>query len=165
MRATLLWGCQSARRVLPRGCDRHRNRRDELSRLEEAVEVAQREASIAARVSTVPLRDVGQQHDVVHRQQRLGHVRLVGEDVQARAGQPAVDQRLDQRVLVDDAAARDVDQVAVGAERVENLGVDQLLGAAAARGRDDQHVDPGAPVRPASPTYVYGEPGTSCRLW
>ena len=48
-------------------------------------------------------------------------MRLVGEDVEARAGDAALLQRRDQGMLVDDRAAGDVDQEAVGPERVENL--------------------------------------------
>ena len=49
-------------------------------------------------------------------------------------------QRGDQRVLVHDRAAGDVDEVAVGPERVEDVGVDEALGAGAAGRQHDEHV-------------------------
>ena len=52
-------------------------------------------------------------------------------------------QRRDQRRLVDDRAARDVDQRALLAERREHVGVDDVPGRLAARTGDDQEVDGG----------------------
>ena len=48
-------------------------------------------------------------HDVVELEQRGVGARLLGEDVEAGAGDPALLERDVQRVLVDDAAARGVD--------------------------------------------------------
>src|SRR3546814_535934 len=60
------------------------------------------------------------QHDVPgHVLEGLRHPRLVGEHVEAGRTQAAVPQRRDQRLLVDDAAARDVDEHALRAERVD----------------------------------------------
>ena len=50
-------------------------------------------------------------------EQRLRHVRLVGEDVEAGGSDGAVGKRLRQRLLVDRAAAADIDEDAVRAER------------------------------------------------
>ena len=60
------------------------------------------------------------QHDVVHREQRFRHVRLVGENIEAGAAEAAFLERRHQRRLVDHRAARDVDEDALRAERVED---------------------------------------------
>ena len=96
--------------------------------------------------------DVGEQHDVVHAQQCDGHVRLVGEHVETGAGQPTGAEPFDQGLLVDDAAARDVDQVAVRSERVEHRRVDQLAGTAAAGRGDHEHVDATRQLHRSTPT-------------
>ena len=49
-------------------------------------------------------------------------------------------QRRDQRRLVDDGAARDVDQHAARAERLQHVGIDHLCGGGAAGHDDDQRV-------------------------
>uniref|UniRef100_A0A0N4ZKY8 LigA n=1 Tax=Parastrongyloides trichosuri TaxID=131310 RepID=A0A0N4ZKY8_PARTI len=59
----------------------------------------------------------------------------MGEDVEAGAEQAVFSQGGDQGVLVHHAAAGDVDQDAVRAERRQNLGVDQLVSRRAARRR------------------------------
>ena len=63
------------------------------------------------------------------------HVRLVGEDVEAGAQDRAGLQRLDQRRLVDDAAARDVDEDALRPERLQHLRVDDPVRLRPARAR------------------------------
>jgi enoyl-CoA hydratase/carnithine racemase len=85
--------------------------------------------------------DVRRQDDVVEREQLARHMRLVLEHVEPGAGDRPVAQRLDERLLVDDRAARDVDEVALLAERGEHLGVDQLPRRGAARRDDDEEVD------------------------
>ena len=82
-----------------------------------------------------------EQRDVVHVDQRLRHARLVGEDIETGGQDRLVAQRRDQRVFIDDRAARDIDEDAVGAERLEHFGIDDSVGRRAA-GRDDhQNVD------------------------
>ena len=56
------------------------------------------------------------QHDIGQRGQRIRRLRLLGEYVEAGAGDGLVREGFNQRLLVDDGAARDVDDVAVLAE-------------------------------------------------
>src|SRR6185437_14202690 len=70
--------------------------------------------------------DMGQEHRIVERDQLLGHARFVLEHIEPRGQDPARPQSLDQRLLVHERAARDVDQHAVGTERVHNFGVDDV---------------------------------------
>ncbi len=49
-------------------------------------------------------------------------------------------QCFDQRLLVDDAAPRDVDQIPVRTQRLDHPAVDQLSGTRATRRRDDQYI-------------------------
>ncbi len=60
----------------------------------------------------------------------------------------------DQRLLVDDRAARDVDQIALLAERDEDTCVDQLSRAGAAGRDDDQEIDLGGERRGAGEVRV-----------
>ena len=54
-------------------------------------------------------------YDVVHCEERVGGVgRLLLENVETSAGDPFVPKRGDQRFLVNDRAARDIDEKAVG---------------------------------------------------
>ena len=85
--------------------------------------------------------DVRQQHDVIHREQRCGNVRLVREDIETGALDCPVLQRIDERRLVDDRAARDIDQDAFLAERCQHLGVDEVARRRAAGARDDEKID------------------------
>ena len=80
------------------------------------------------------------QHHVLHCDELRGHLGLALIDVEARRQDGLVLQRLDQRRLVHNRAARHVDEDAVGTERLEHGGVDQVPGLRAAR-RDDEHVD------------------------
>ena len=60
------------------------------------------------------------------------------EDVEPRAGDAAFGQRGDQRRLVDQRAARDVDEEAFRPERIEHGRVDQVARrCAAGRGHDE----------------------------
>ena len=63
----------------------------------------------------------GQDH-VRHLAQGRGNVRLVLEHVECRPAERAGLQRLDQRRLVDDRAARHVDEDALRAECAQHLG-------------------------------------------
>src|SRR5580692_459514 len=85
--------------------------------------------------------EMREQHHVVHRDQFLRHVGLLGEDVEARRHDALVLERLDQRRLVDHRDARHVDQNAVGTERLEHFGVDQVLRPWPARYDDHQNID------------------------
>ena len=66
----------------------------------------------------------GSQHHVVERRQPSGTCGSFVEHVEAGGEDRAVAQRLDQRRLVDQRAARDVDQHAVRPQRREHLGID-----------------------------------------
>ena len=67
-------------------------------------------------------------------------MRLVGEDVEPGARDAARVQCRDQRVLVHHRTAGDVDEVAVGSERVEDRGVHQLRRSGTAGRQHDEHV-------------------------
>lgn len=82
-----------------------------------------------------------EQHDVVQVEQFGRYLRFFGEDVQSRARQFPGRQQFHQRVLVDDAAPRDVDQIALATQSPQHRAVDQLVRVAVARGGDDQDVD------------------------
>ena len=56
-----------------------------------------------------------------------GGQRLFGEDVEARAGDGAGTQRLDERVVVDDLAASDVDQAGRRAHGGQRGAIDQVM--------------------------------------
>ena len=77
---------------------------------------------------------------VLQLDQRLRHARFILENVKASSQDHAIAQRLDQRLLVDDAAARHVDQNAVRPEGLQNGCVDEVSRFRTA-GRDgDQYV-------------------------
>jgi hypothetical protein len=84
---------------------------------------------------------VRREDDVVEAEQLARHVRLALEHVEAGAGDRSVAKRAHQRLLVDDRAARDVDEVALLAERRQHLGIDELSRRGATGGDDDQEVD------------------------
>ena len=95
---------------------------------------------IASRVSTVALPTCGSRTTSSRRSSASG---TCGSSAKTSSPAPAMRPRLerrDQRVLVDDGAAGDVHQVTVRAERVEDGGVHQPVGAGPARGEHDQHV-------------------------
>ncbi|XP_044354512.1 uncharacterized protein [Triticum aestivum] len=75
-----------------------------------------------------PAPHVGHQHDVVEREQRLGHVGLVLKHVEARPAEAPLDERGDQLGLVDVRAAPDVDEQALGPQRLNHLAVDDVPG-------------------------------------
>src|SRR5580704_10401146 len=62
--------------------------------------------------------DMRQEHRVLERNELLRHAGLVLEHVEPRGQNRLVAQRLDQRLLVDQGAARNIDQYAIGAERL-----------------------------------------------
>ena len=70
---------------------------------------------------------MGQQHRVLDGDQLGRHTRLVLEDVEASGEDGPVLQRLDQRLLVDDRAAADIDDDAVRPERLQDLGIDDVV--------------------------------------
>ena len=77
--------------------------------------------------------DMRREHDVGQRRQRVGRMRLLCVHVKARAGDGLVGQRRDQSRLVDDRAARNVDDVAVLAEFLQDIGIDGVIGIRPAR--------------------------------
>src|SRR5689334_19582772 len=72
--------------------------------------------------------DMGKQGGVRSIEQRLRHIRLVSEDVEAGSGDRALRQSLDESRLVNRAAAADIDENAVRPERSQDIGADDLLG-------------------------------------
>ena len=70
----------------------------------------------------------------------LGWKRLLFEDVERGAAEPALLQRLHKRRLVDDVAARDVDEDRGRLEQGEPAGVDQVVGLGRVRRREDEDV-------------------------
>ena len=113
-----------------------------------AARLASIESPIARRVSTVALPWCGCSTTLSMREQRLGNVRLVDEHVERGAAEPPLLQRRHQRRLVDDRAARHVDQNALRPQRIHHAAVDQLFGGAPARHDDDED---GAVARHAPP--------------
>src|SRR3546814_9076890 len=61
-------------------------------------------------------------------------------DVEPGPREPPVFERLDQRVLVDDLAARGVDKIGVAAQQREPPRIDQMLGLFGMRGADRDDV-------------------------
>ena len=77
---------------------------------------------------------------MVELQQRFGHVGLVGEDIEGGAGDPPLDQRRHQGRLIDHRPASDVDEIALGAQRVQNLRRHHRPRLGAAGKAEGQHV-------------------------
>ncbi|KAM3329499.1 hypothetical protein ACQJBY_026516 [Aegilops geniculata] len=75
-----------------------------------------------------PAPHMGHQHDVVEREQRLRHAGLVLEHVEARPAEAPLDERRDQLRLVDVRAAPNVDEQALGPQRLDHLTVDDVPG-------------------------------------
>ena len=67
-------------------------------------------------------------------------MRLLRVDVEA--GDGLVGQRCDQRLLVDDRAARAVDDVTILAERAQDIGIDGVVGIRPCPHRDHQDAAP-----------------------
>ena len=106
-----------------------------------ACRLANARSAMAPRVSQVPLAMCGVSTTLSQRAQFGRHVGLVGKHVERRAGDDAGGHGMDQRRLVDHRAARHVDQITLGAQRRQHLGVDQAARALAARRDDDQEID------------------------
>ncbi len=81
-------------------------------------------------------------HDIGQGQQPGVDLRLIFPDVQPGAGQLLLLQRLDQRLLVDDAAARGIDEIDMGPQQPDPAPVDQILALRIARRVDGEDVDP-----------------------
>ena len=77
------------------------------------------------------------------------HVGLVLVDVEPGRENPALPHRFDQRRLVDQRAARDVDQHAVGAERRDHFAVDDMAGRPRRRARRPSRCRRPSPCRGA----------------
>ena len=86
--------------------------------------------------------DMRGQHDVGQRRQRVRRMRLLLVHVEAGAGDGLLGQRRDQRLLVDDRAARDIDDVTVLAELVQDTGIDGMFGISPCPHRDHQDAAP-----------------------
>ena len=83
---------------------------------------------------------MGQKHSIIERDELVRHARLVLEHVETRRQNCLAPQRLDQRLLIDQRAARDIDQNTIGTERLQHFGIDDMARRGAA-GRDhDQNV-------------------------
>ncbi len=84
--------------------------------------------------------EMRQQHDVRHRQQLFRNFRLFGEDVQPGCHDLSLAERRDQSGLVDDRAARNVDQNTLGSESFQHRGIDHVFGRGAAGHDDNERV-------------------------
>jgi len=80
------------------------------------------------------------QHNIVHVTKRLRNVRLVRKYVEECPAQTPFGKRGNQRGLVDDAAARDIDQDAGGAERVQHRPADEATRRRTAARSDHQKI-------------------------
>src|SRR5436305_15016745 len=81
-----------------------------------------------------------QQDDILYGLQFVRHIRLFFKDVEARGKDGARFEGGDQGLLVDDRAARDIDDHATRTELLHDIGVDHLRGAGAARNDDDERI-------------------------
>ena len=106
-------------------------------------------SAIARRVLTEAEPTWGRSTALSQRDKRLGDVRLVVVDVEAGGQDLAGPQRLDQRGLVDERAARDIDEYAVRPQRLQHLGVDDMARPGAAGSDDDENVRQPWPSRRA----------------
>ena len=96
----------------------------------------QRALGAAAPALVGPAEAVRRQHDVVERPQRIvGGNGFDGEDIEPRAGDLAARERFRQSRLIDDGAARRVDEIGIGAHQAEFAFADD-----AARGRRQRQV-------------------------
>lgn len=71
--------------------------------------------------------DMRGEHQVTQRQQLRPHARLAFVDIQAGTGQTPVGQRIGQRQLIDDPAARDVHQRGGGAHLAQRRPIDDVV--------------------------------------
>jgi len=94
--------------------------------------------------------DVGELPERAVDRQRFG-----GEHVEPRTAEVSVEQAPDQRLLVDDLAAADVDEPRAGAHRSESVGIEQTAGLVGERCRHGDGV---------GPAEYLGEPGRRPRL-
>ena len=79
------------------------------------------------------------QRNAFHLSQHFGHAWLVGKHIEASAGNTASMQGFDQIGLIDQLAARDIDQKTVLAERVQHRRVDDAARLVCC-GSKDQHI-------------------------
>src|SRR5688572_1027259 len=84
--------------------------------------------------------DVREKHRVLEREERRRHARLVGEDIEAGAGDLFLLQITQQHRLVHHGAARDVHEITLGSERVQHGGVDEVVRRRSAGCDDHQDV-------------------------
>ncbi len=102
-----------------------------------------------------------QQHRVVLGDQPGGHMRFVLEHIEPCTQDRPRAQGFNESRLVNDAAARHVDQDALRPERLQHGGIDETLRLRAARRDNDQHVN-----RPSETdgAVVIGVGDVRCRL-
>ena len=93
--------------------------------------------------------DVRQQHDIVEREQGLRHLRFVVEYIQRGTSNFLIHQRIHQCHFIDHRSARDVDEKAVRAERVEHVCRYKMPRFRAARACNDEKICPAREVRRA----------------
>ena len=72
--------------------------------------------------------DMGGEHNVGERGQRVRRVRFLLEDIKAGAGDGLTSERRDEGFLVNYRAAGDVDDISVRAKAPQDIGVDDMLG-------------------------------------
>ena len=81
-----------------------------------------------------------QKHSIIERDEFVRHAGLILEHVETRRQNCLAPKRLDQRLLIDQRAARNVDQNAVGTERLEDFGIDDMARPGAAGRNHNQNV-------------------------
>lgn len=94
----------------------------------------------AALHGTAP--DMRQQHHPLASAKGFGHIRLGGKDVEAGTrDRPALDRR-HQRLLIDDATARYVDEAAILAQCPQDIAIDEVSRLHSPRTAEQQEVTP-----------------------
>src|SRR5690606_11888599 len=83
---------------------------------------------------------VGGEHDIVEAKEGFGDRRLVLENVESGAAEATALQKLHHGGFIDQRAAGDVDDKTLGAEGFEDFSRNDLFGALAAGGNDDQPI-------------------------
>jgi hypothetical protein len=90
-----------------------------------------------------PAGHVRREQDVVQAHERFGPLGFALVDIDTGARDAVLAQRGAQRLGVDHAAAADAHEVALGPQRIEHFGVDQVPGRGPARRGKDQEIRPG----------------------
>src|SRR5450830_627352 len=89
------------------------------------------------------------EYHILEFQQLCRWLRLTFIDIEAGTTERALSKRSSQRGGINRAAARNIDQKTIGAERLQHPGIDQMARGRAARRGDDQHVAPACQLQHA----------------